>query len=127
MSKRKVLIIDDEAEFIDDLALFLGDRYELIKASSSKQGWELFRTEAPDVILLDINMPAYFSGDKSSEGLELLKKIKGISETPVFIVSGQDSENNTSSSIRLGALQFFTKPFDIDSLIQRIDRALESA
>ncbi|WP_457551739.1 ATP-binding response regulator [Desulfobacula sp.] len=118
MSANKILIVDDEEIIVRLLSMSLrSDGYETVTANSGEQGLEVFRAEAPDIVVTDIKMPGM-------DGLELLKKIKEInSEKEVIIVTGHGDIDSTITALQLGASDFINKPVRDEALAIALERA----
>lgn len=120
---KKILIVDDEHDVSTYLATILTENgYDPVVAESSRSGLELARKELPDLICLDIMMPA-------ESGLTMymkLKKSKLLKKTPVIIVSGVEKtgESDFRETLTEETLPqpefFFEKPIDIDSFLEAI-------
>ncbi len=105
MSVTKILIVDDEELIVRLLSMSLqSDGYQTVSAFSGKEALEVFRAEAPDIVVTDIKMPGM-------DGLELLKKIKEIDpEKEVIIVTGHGDIDSTITALQYGASDFINKP-----------------
>ncbi len=118
MSGNKILIVDDEEIIVRLLSMSLkSDGYETVCAYNGEQGLEVFKSEAPDIVVTDIKMPGM-------DGLELLKKIKEINaETEVIIVTGHGDIDSTIIALQNGASDFINKPVRDESLAIALKRA----
>ena len=118
----KVLIADDSRFQRQMLASFLlPKRFEIIFAVDALQTWMMALRSAPDLILLDINMPG-------GTGIEVLKRLRVSNKTqqiPVIVVSGDESATTEATARELGALDFIHKPVDQQKLRDAIGRALD--
>jgi DNA-binding response OmpR family regulator len=118
MDKIKVLLVDDEEEFVKALA----ERMEMRDVGSEvaldgEQALELVKDEIPDVMVLDLRMPGI-------DGLEVLEKVKkAYPSVEVIILTGHGSEKDETIARRLGAYDYLNKPVDLDSLMDRIKKA----
>ena len=107
----RVLVVDDEPSVRDVLSRFLSDRGYLVDvAEDGQEALALIRTDAPDIILLDLKMPRL-------GGIELLRIVRdeGVG-VAVFTISGHADEDTARESLRLGAADFINKPFDLEYL-----------
>jgi len=110
----RVLIVEDEPSFVDALELMLSrEGFEVTAATDGKAGLSAFRTERPDVVLLDLMLPEL-------PGLDVLRAIRAESSTPVIVVSAKDAESDVVTALELGADDYVTKPYSIRELIARI-------
>ena len=121
MVQPKILVVDDEKFITLSLKQHLEkEGYEVFTAESGEDGLEVFRTEIPDIILLDINLP----GISGLETLEAIRKIdKGVI---VVIITAHGDIETAVSTIKLGAYDFVEKPFDINRISLLIKKALET-
>lgn len=116
MSKTTVLIIDDEIKLTQSLAFTLRQAgMTCLEAHNGHNGRSLAKKESPDVILLDIRMP----GQSGIEVLEWL--IEETPSTPVIMMSAFDDTKDAVNAIKMGAVDYLSKPFDVDELIYLIE------
>jgi DNA-binding NtrC family response regulator len=114
----KVLLVDDEKEFLD----VLGERMKLrgmeVKTTSSAlTALDALEKESFDVIILDLMMP-------EMDGLEALKRIKkNRPELQVILLTGHGSIEKGVEAMRLGAMDFVEKPADLETLSAKIEKA----
>ncbi len=120
--KAKVLLVDDEAEFVSTLAERLCLReYEVQSVSQVEDALDIVRSNPPDVILLDFRMP-------EMDGIEVLKKIKQMNPLiEVIMLTGYGDDLLLEKAINSGAFQYIMKPVDIEMLTEKIDKAYERA
>jgi two-component system phosphate regulon response regulator PhoB len=115
----KILVVDDEAEVVDVVAVaarFQWPDVTTISAYGGEHGLELFYKEAPDVVVLDVAMPG-------TTGFEVLRRIRQTSDVPVILLTGRTAEADQVRGLELGADEYVTKPFGPMVLLARI-RAL---
>ncbi len=124
MSKPKVLVVDDEEALRFLLASELeAEAFEVQSAGDGDEAIDLVRKKSEqgdrfDVVLLDIKMPRV-------DGFEVLKYVKGnIPETKVIMLTAYADVKNAIESLRLGASDFVSKPYDLDDILTSINRAL---
>ncbi|WP_028588292.1 response regulator [Desulfocurvus vexinensis] len=117
MSK-KVLLVDDEKDFLDTLSERMKGRGLDVTASADPgQALELARTAPVDVIVLDLKMPGM-------DGIEFLRAIKqDRPELQVILLTGHASVDKGIQAVRLGALDVLEKPANFGTLMERIERA----
>jgi DNA-binding NtrC family response regulator len=119
MESWKVLLVDDEVEFVSTLAERLGLRG--IKAEVALDGEEALKKisiNTPQVIVLDVMMPGV-------SGLEVLRRVKeDYPEIQVILLTGVGSTSDGVQGMRLGAFDFLMKPLQIEQLIQKIGDAV---
>jgi DNA-binding NtrC family response regulator len=122
MSRKKILIVDDEKLIRWSLIQKLSQwNYDTVEAETGEDALKIFDSENPDMALLDINLP-------DIEGTEVLKEIKSRrSETPVVMITAFGSIEDAVSAMRMGAYDFITKPIDDLKIQSTIKNALETA
>lgn len=114
--KKRILICDDEEGVRESLNLILEDDYDLEFASTGNDAVEKIKTSPFDCILLDIKMPG-------KDGLETLEEIRAISpNVKVIIVTGYQSVETASKAVKLGAVDYITKPLESDEVKEKIGR-----
>ena len=117
----RVLLVDDEERFVQNLAKLLRGRgFEATTAFEGAAGVAAVeKGEAFDVVLLDVKMPGM-------DGIETLQKIKEISpETEVLMLTGHADVETGIAAMREGALDYLMKPCDIEDLVAKITEAHE--
>lgn len=118
----KILIIDDEKEFVMMLTMRLKAMgYEILEAQDGEVGLKVAEEKSPDLILLDIMMPVM-------DGYETLKQLKQNSKTksiPVLMLTAVGKPDAVSKSLELGALDYIAKPFEPKTLLEKIRKALK--
>jgi len=113
----RVLIVEDEPSFVEALQVSLGaEGFEVHAAVDGKAGLEAFRRVRPDVVLLDLMLPAL-------PGLDVLRAIRKDSDLPVIVVSAKGAEADIVSALELGADDYVTKPYSVRELVARIRAA----
>jgi UDP-3-O-[3-hydroxymyristoyl] N-acetylglucosamine deacetylase len=120
MPRGKILIVDDEPEIRSSLMGVLKDEgFQIETAQDAEQCLEKVRSTKPDVVLLDIWMPG-------RDGVQIIPELKEINPLlPVIIISGHATIQNALDATRKGAFDFIEKPFQVESILLSIDRALE--
>jgi DNA-binding NtrC family response regulator len=117
-AQTKVLLIDDETEFVSALAERLRLRNYSAKAVYPlENALEIVRSDMPDVVLLDFRMPGM-------DGVEVLKRIKEIDSTiEVIMLTGHGDIQSIEEAVKCGAYEYIMKPINIKDLIVKIDSA----
>ncbi|MGB3383247.1 MAG: sigma-54 dependent transcriptional regulator [Marinomonas sp.] len=120
MSSLTVLIIDDEPNLVRSIKFSLNDQTIDVQAAySGTEGIHLFQTLNPDVVLLDLGLP-------DMSGLEVLTQLKTLSASiPVIMISAHGDTRSAVKAVKEGALDYITKPFEIDELEVLIQRCGE--
>lgn len=118
MSKAKLLVIDDEIAIRRFLRAGIdAEVYDLAEAENGAVGIRLAATESPDLILLDLGLP-------DMDGVEVTRRIREWSQTPIIILSARGDEMNKVEALDAGANDYLTKPFGLAELFARIRAAL---
>jgi two-component system response regulator RegX3 len=118
----KILVIEDVKEMADLISLYLSrEGFEVKTAESCEEGLASIEQWVPELVILDINLP----GMDGFEFLENLRRNQDFTlrDTPVFIVSARDSDEDQISGLGIGADEYITKPFSPKVLVARV-RAL---
>lgn len=109
----KILIADDSRVQVYLFSTALADHgFQVVVAVDALQAWTMALTDAPDAIILDINMPG-------ESGIEVLRKLRLSNKTlhiPVVVVSGSEEPEVKGVVIGMGAAAFLQKPVDLDQL-----------
>ena len=118
----KILIVDDEKINRRIAEKMLGDIYNVAEVDSAKAAYEYLENEIPDLILLDIHMP-HING---YEAIETLKSNDKWRDIPVVFLTADNDEQTEVAALQHGALDFLTKPFNRDVMIQRIEKIMDN-
>src|SRR4030042_3809880 len=122
MEKKRILIIDDEPDFVRVVQLRLeAAGYVVLAAFDGVQGVSFSHKEKPDLIILDIMMPA-MHGHRVCEALKKSSKTWTI---PIIFLTAKGSKEDEELAYKLGAEHFLTKPYDPQVLLERIKKALD--
>ena len=120
--KKKILIVDDERDIVKALMIRLqGAGYEVVTAFDGAQGVFMAHKEKPDLIILDIRMPA-------GNGFSVAQRLKRSTHTftiPVIFLTGSPEKHAEEKAMALGARFYVKKPYDPEELLDAIKRALE--
>jgi len=118
---KKILIIDEHSDMRRLIRMTLEfEGYEVIEASSGKQGLSFARQQGPDLILLDIVMP----GMDGIEFIGILKADLKLCDVPVVLLTALDPVLQSQDAINAGAMLYVTKPFHPVELLANIDLIL---
>jgi DNA-binding response OmpR family regulator len=117
MRKPKILVVDDDPDLVKALRLRLrANNCEVITASDGYSVIAAAQKEHPDVIILDLGLPA---GD-GFVVLERLQQSDSLSSIPVIVLTARDPQGNEQRALKAGAAAFFQKPVDNDELLNVI-------
>jgi len=107
----RVLIVDDEPDFVELLREFLTAKgYEVAAASNGEEALRKVKEDRPHLVLLDVRMPRM-------SGLEVLKQLREIDhEVGVIMVTAVNEEVTGREALKLGAFDYITKPLDLKYL-----------
>ncbi len=115
---QKILVIEDEANIADLLQLYLEkEGFEVQTAGDGVRGVELFRSDRPDLVLLDIMLPVM-------DGWSVLKKIREDAKTPVILLTAKGEVEDKVTGLEQGADDYITKPFSTKEVVARIHAVL---
>ena len=119
----KILIADDEGIVLDSLKFILeqnfGDNCQIETVKSGRAVIEQARQFAPDIAIMDIQMPGI-------NGIEAMKEVRTFNQSLVFIViSAYDKFSFAQEAINLGALDYITKPFAKETVVTTVENAME--
>lgn len=121
MIQNKILVIDDEEFITRSLKQHLEkEGCEVVTASTGEEGIEIFMSDGPDIIILDLNMP----GMGGMETLRSLKKHDN--DIIVIIITAHGDIETAVSAIKLGAYDFVGKPFELNRISVLIKKAIET-
>lgn len=121
-SKKTILLVEDNEEFMQFTFNQLKDEYQMLKASNGKQALELLNKEFVDLIISDIMMPVM-------DGLELCREIKEnlkYSHIPVILLTAKTAIQSKIEGLKIGADEYIEKPYSIDFLKARIENLMEN-
>jgi putative two-component system response regulator len=118
------MIVDDAQDNVDMLEAFLADEASAIKSlTDSNQVEREFAEFEPDIVLLDLHMPA-------PDGLEILRSLRSARESlgflPVIVLTGDTGRTARNSALLLGADDFLTKPLDRQEVVLRVRNLLRT-
>ncbi len=114
----KVLVVEDDRNIAELLQMYLEkEGYETLLAYDGGQGLELFRSENPDLVLLDIMMPVM-------DGYAVCRAIRAESKTPVIMLTAKGETDDKVDGLKIGADDYITKPFQMREVLARIEAVL---
>lgn len=114
MDKSKILVVDDEKEIRDLIAIYLkNEGFQVLKASNGKEALEMLNEEEVHLIILDIMMP-------KMDGIEACMKIREEKSMPIIMLSAKAEDMDKIFGLTTGADDYMTKPFNPLELIARV-------
>ena len=117
MEKIKIIIADDNLEFVSTFVNYLEEQEDMEVIATAKDGLEAYdkiTTMNPDVVLLDVIMPHL-------DGIGVLEKLNNSGVMPICIMlSAVGQDNITKRALTMGAQYYMVKPFELDVLVKRI-------
>jgi len=121
MTKKTILLVDDEPDFVETVEFFLsGSDYQVLVAKNGKNALEQVKNQKPDLILLDVMMP-------EMDGLEACKRLKkdpATNSIPIIMLTAKGRKEDVVEAIAAGADSYVVKPFNLTDLVERIEGIL---
>ena len=118
MEKIKILLVDDEKEFVETLSERIRMRdHDSEVALNGEQALKKIDDDLPDVVVLDLKMPGM-------DGMEVLRRIrKAYPKVQVIMLTGHGSEKDEEEARKLGVFEYLQKPIDIETLMKKVKKA----
>lgn len=118
MEKIKILLVDDEKEFVETLSERIRMRdHDSEVALDGEEALKRIDDDLPDVVVLDLKMPGI-------DGMEVLKRIRSAyPNVQVIMLTGHGSDKDEKEARKLGAFEYLQKPVEIDTLMKKIKKA----
>jgi len=118
---QRILVVEDEPSLAETVRYNLDrEGFAVSVASDGRQALELFNSESPALVVLDLMLP-------EMSGLDLCRAIRANSDVPIIIVTAKDAEADKVAGLELGADDYVTKPFSVRELISRVRAHLRRA
>ena len=118
----KILVVDDEADFLETIVVRLRKRkLDATGVASGEAAIELLKNQLFDVILLDVKMPGGIDG---IEALREIKKIQPLAE--VVMLTGHASMETSIEGMKQGAFDYLLKPMKLENLLEKMTEAFEN-
>src|SRR5256885_781029 len=112
--QRRILLVEDEESLAESIRYSLEqDGFTVTLAVDGRKAIERFRSDAPDLVILDLMLPEL-------SGLDVCRLIREESNVPIVMVTAKDSEADKVAGLELGADDYVTKPFSIRELVSRV-------
>jgi two-component system KDP operon response regulator KdpE len=114
----RVLLIEDDPAILRFLRNTLRVQdYEVVEATSGREGLALVRARRPELVILDLGLP-------DIDGIEVIRAIRVESPVPILVLSSRSDEQGKVAALDLGADDYVSKPFGVDELMARMRAAL---
>jgi two-component system KDP operon response regulator KdpE len=112
---RHVLVVEDEQPLLRALQMNLANRgYDVATAADGRTALELAGAHAPDLLILDLGLP-------DIDGLDVIRQMRlrqpGL---PILVLSARNTSHDKAAALDLGAVDYVTKPFDMNQLVARL-------
>ncbi|MCI8404855.1 MAG: response regulator transcription factor [Clostridia bacterium] len=118
MTNNKVLIVDDDENIVELIKLYFEkDSFDTAAANNGKKAVELFKSEAPSIVILDVMMP-------EMDGWQVCREIRRISNIPIIMLTAKGETFDKVLGLELGADDYMVKPFEPKELIARVKAVL---
>src|ERR687886_275451 len=115
---RKVLVVDDDKKTAELIRLYLErDGYRVLAAHDGHEALEMARHRRPDLIVLDLMLPAV-------DGLDVCRILRAESKVPIIMLTARTTEEDKLLGLDLGADDYVTKPFSPRELVARVRAVL---
>ena len=118
MSMGKILVVDDDINICELLRLYIEkEGFEVVIANDGGQAITKFKTEKPDLIMLDIMLPVF-------DGWQVCREIRKTSQTPIIMLTAKGEVFDKVLGLELGADDYVVKPFETKEIVARIKAVL---
>lgn len=116
---KTILLVDDEPCVVESLRLILKDTYKVIGTNSGKEALKMLDKEHVDLVLLDLKM-------HEMDGIELLRRLQPLcQEIGIVVLTAVNDVQSIVEAVKLGALDYVVKPFEVEEIKITIEKALE--
>ncbi len=118
MANNKVLIVDDDTHISELIKVYFEkDGFSTVTANNGKKAIELFKDEAPSIVILDVMMP-------EMDGWQVCREIRRVSNIPIIMLTAKGETFDKVLGLELGADDYMVKPFEPKELIARVKAVL---
>ncbi|MGN0107582.1 MAG: response regulator transcription factor [Hominilimicola sp.] len=118
MANNKVLIADDDEHIAELIKVYFEkDGFTTVTANNGKKAVELFKSEAPSIVILDVMMP-------EMDGWQVCREIRRVSNIPIIMLTAKGETFDKVLGLELGADDYMVKPFEPKELIARVKAVL---
>jgi DNA-binding response OmpR family regulator len=119
----KILVVDDEPDFLAIVAHILKEKgYQVVTAPNGEDGLKAYAEEAPDLVILDGNLP-------DMDGFEICRRIRSRGprpKTPILLCTVRSEVAPVAEGLGSGADDYILKPFEVSDLLSRVENALKA-
>lgn len=121
MSKKRILVVDDETDLVETLRFSLElEGFDVLVGYNGEEGLNQARKENPDLILLDLMLPK-LDGYKVCRLLKFDERYKHI---PILMLTAKTQEKDKATGMETGANEYITKPFEMDEVMNKVKNYL---
>lgn len=118
MSNNKVLIVDDDENIVELIRMYFEkEGFSTVTANNGVKAVELFKSEAPSIVILDVMMP-------EMDGWQVCREIRRVSNIPIIMLTAKGETFDKVLGLELGADDYMVKPFETKELIARVKAVL---
>ncbi len=118
MSEATVLVVEDEASFVEALTIGLRrEGFDVVVATDGAQALEMFDDAQPDLVLLDVMLPKI-------SGIDVCRQLRKRTQIPIIMVTAKGAEIDTVVGLEVGADDYVTKPYRLRELVARMRAVL---
>ena len=118
MANNKILIVDDDSNIVELISLYLEkEGFDTLTAANGKIAVDLFKEEAPSLVILDIMMP-------QMDGWQVCREIRRVSNIPIIMLTAKGETFDKVLGLELGADDYMVKPFETKELVARVKAVL---
>lgn len=118
MANNKVLIVDDDEHIVELIKLYMDkEGFDTVTANNGKKAVELFKSEAPAIVILDVMMP-------EMDGWQVCREIRRVSNIPIIMLTAKGETFDKVLGLELGADDYMVKPFEPKELLARVKAVL---
>jgi DNA-binding response OmpR family regulator len=115
---KKVLLVDDEPKIVEVLETYLADDgFTVLKAHDGKTAVETFKSQRPDLVVLDLRLPGM-------SGIDIFHAMRAEADTPILMLTSRTDEVDRIIGLELGADDYITKPFSPREVVARVKTVL---
>ncbi len=122
IGKKKIVAVDDSGIILKMLIKVLGEKYDLHAFSGGRRALQFLKTQKPDLIILDIDMPEI----NGYEMLKMIKEKEDLQDVPVIFLTSNNDKSHVVKAVAGGAKDYVVKPIDEDILMDKVRALLDA-